>query len=196
MKRKLSNSPAHKSQNNGQFFPSTRSSSSWDLSNLVFPGMVFIAALFLVSSLGQSDLLPKNNRLNLQKIELDPSLANQSQLKGQTEAPRYGLEDRLVSQGQEQVTIILRDNGYQDGDRVTLSVNERVYATNHFLTNAGTEIPVSLKPGVNLVKIYGNRDGLQNGMGISLAADVSNRGNGTTSLMPENATAMFNIIRP
>lgn len=58
------------------------------------------------------------------------------------------------------------------------------------------EISMSLKPGVNQVKIYGNRDGLQNCIGISLAADVSNRGNGTTSLMPENAKATFNIILP
>ena len=165
-----------------------------DLPDWIFPGAIAVVIMFLISDVFNNR--PKIKINNLQAIELNRDLASQNQLKAQREAPRYGLQDVVVPEAQEQVIINLRDNGHQDGDRVTLIVNERVITANHYLLNKGSSIPVSIRPGVNLVKIYGNKDGANNGLGISLAADVSGQGNATSSLFPENATATFNIVRP
>ena len=83
--------------------------------------------------------------------------------------------------------IVLRDNGAEDGDYVTLSVNGKVYAPRVFLKNSGNSVLVPLNPGANLVQIYGDRDG---GGGVTLAADVSSQGNMTSSAFPEGATAL------
>ncbi len=157
------------------------------LSKLVIPGMALVAVLMVVQS-ALSGFSPANRKLNLKQVELNPTAA--SQQKAQAEAPRYGLDDKVVKS--EQVYIILRDNGAEDGDYVTLSVNGKVYAPRVFLRNAGNAVLVPLNPGANLVQIYGDRDG---GGGVTLAADVSSQGNMTSSAFPEGATAMFYIIR-
>ncbi len=164
---------------------SQSSNSSSGLSKLILPGIGVVAVLLVLQSLFNSLSLQK---LNLKKAELNPTAAISK--KSQAEAPRYGLDDKTVSQ--EQVYIILRDNGYEDGDYVTLSVNGRVYAPRVFLRNAGNSVLVPLKPGANLVQIYGDRDG---GGGITLAADVSTSGNMSSSPFPQGAMAMFYIIR-
>ena len=167
------------------------------LPSWIFPSAALLVILFFLSSIFNNNRSDVSNIIkdpNLEAIELNPSFAAQNQAKAQEQAPYYGLQNQTVNQ--EQVIINLRDNAYQDGDLVTLSVNDRVVVENHSLLNQGTAIPVSVRPGVNVVKIYGVWDGMQNGMGISLAADVLNRGNATNVLFPQNATATFNIIRP
>ena len=163
----------------------------------VFPSAAILVLLFFLSSIlnsGTKSNIPRTgNSPSLSAIELNPSFMSQNQAKAQEQAPHYGLQNQTVNQ--EQVIINLRDNAYQDGDVVTLSVNDRVVVENHSLLNQGTAIPVSLRPGTNVVKIYGVWDGMQNGMGISLSADVLNQGNATNVLFPQNATATFNIVR-
>ena len=173
-------------QSSSQVSNSSASSSS-GLSKPIIPGIVLVAVLMVVQS-ALSSFSPANKKLNLKQVELNPTTA--SQKKAQAEAPRYGLDDKVVNQ--EQVYIILRDNGAEDGDYVTLSVNGLVYAPRVFLKNAGNSVLVPLNPGANLVQIYGDRDG---GGGVTLAADVSSQGNMTSSAFPEGATAMFYIIR-
>ena len=107
-----------------------------------------------------------------------------------TSGPRYGLEDVRVRQ--QQAYIILRDIGAEDGDIVTLKVNGQVVAANVFLRNGGNSVLVNLRAGSNLVELVGVRDGVG---GITLAADVSDRGNMTRTPFPPGATAQFNIIR-
>ena len=166
---------------------SETNSSSSGLSKLIIPGVALVAVLMVVQS-ALSSFSPANRKLNLKQVELNSTSA--SQKKAQTEAPRYGLDDKVVNQ--EQVYIVLRDNGAEDGDYVTLSVNGKVYAPRVFLRNAGNAVLVPLNPGANLVQIYGDRDG---GGGVTLAADVSSQGNMTSYPFPEGATAMFYIIR-
>ena len=180
----------HESQNTSQASSPINDLSSSGLSKLILGGVGIVAVLLVAQSvLGSlSNLLPKNRRLNLKQVELNPTAV--SQRKAQAEAPRYGLDDKVVNQ--EQVYIVLRDNGAEDGDYVTLSVNGKVYAPRVFLKNAGNTVLVPLNPGANLVQIYGDRDG---GGGVTLAADVSNQGNMTSSAFPQGATAMFYIIR-
>ena len=170
--------------------------------NTKLPGWVFSSAailvlLFFLSSIlnsgTKSNISNTDNNPSLSAIELDPGFMSQNQAKAQEQAPHYGLKNQTVNQ--EQVIINLRDNAYQDGDVVTLSINDRIIVENHSLLNQGTAIPVSLRPGTNVVKIYGVWDGMQNGMGISLSADVLNQGNATNVLFPQNATATFNIVR-
>ncbi|MGK7938137.1 MAG: hypothetical protein AB4206_20420 [Xenococcaceae cyanobacterium] len=170
--------------------PSQTTNSSSGLSRLILPGIGLIALLVVIQSVfgSFSSLSTGNKRLNLKQVELNPNAA--SKRKAQAEAPRYGLDDKVVKE--EQVYIILRDNGAEDGDYVTLSVNGQVYALRVFLKNAGNSVLVPLNPGANLVQIHGDRDG---GGGVTLAADVSNQGNMTSSAFPEGATAMFYIIR-
>ena len=182
--------PQQKQQPQQTLSSSQNTGSSSGLPKLIL-GSVGIVVLLLVlqSVLGSlSNLLPFSNKLNLKKVELNPTAA--SQKKTRAEAPRYGLDDKTVKQ--EQVYIILRDNGYEDGDYVTLSVNGRVYAPRVFLRNAGNSVLVTLNPGANLVEIRGERDG---GGGVTLAADVSNQGNMSNAPFPQGATAMFYIIR-
>lgn len=105
-------------------------------------------------------------------------------------APRYGLRD--VEVRDSQVSLIVWDNGAEDGDFVTVKVNGQVYANNFMLRNSANSIPVALNPGANLVEINGIRDG---GGGITLAAAVSNQGNMTNTPFPPGATAMFYIVR-
>ncbi len=166
------------------------SASSSSLSSLILPAIGLITVLVVIQSVfgSFSSLSLANRKLNLKQVELSPNAA--SQRKAQAEAPRYGLDDLTVNQ--EQVYIILRDNGAEDGDYVTLSVNGQVYAPRVFLRNAGNSVLVPLNPGANLVQIYGERDG---GGGVTLAADVSNQGNATSTPFPEGATAMFYILR-
>ncbi len=181
---------SHESQSNRRSISPITDSSSSGLSKLIQGGVAIVAVLLVAQSvLGSlSNLLPSNRRLNLKQVELNPTAA--SQRKALAEAPRYGLDDKVVNQ--EQVYIVLRDNGAEDGDYVTLSVNGEVYAPRVFLRNAGNSVLVPLNPGANLVQIYGDRDG---GGGVTLAADVSSQGNMTSSAFPEGATAMFYIIR-
>ena len=181
---------SYESRNTSQASSPIDDSSSSSLSKLILGGVGIVAVLLVAQSvLGSlSNILPKNRRLNLKQVELNPTAA--SQRKAQAEAPRYGLDDKVVNQ--EQVYIVLRDNGAEDGDYVTLSVNGEVYAPRVFLRNAGNSVLVPLNPGANLVRIYGDRDG---GGGVTLAADVSSQGNMTSSAFPQGATAMFYIIR-
>ena len=166
---------------------SETNSSSSGLSKLIIPGVALVAVLMVVQS-ALSSFSSANRKLNLKQVELNPTAA--SQRKAQAEAPRYGLDDKVVNQ--EQVYIVLRDNGAEDGDYVTLSVNGKVYAPRVFLRNGGNSVLVPLNPGANLVQIYGDRDG---GGGVTLAADVLSQGNMTSSAFPQGATAMFYIIR-
>lgn len=161
------------------------------LPSWIVPSVASLVIVFFLLSLKSNNKSAINS--DLKTIELNPNFSEQNQAKAQEQAPYYGLENQTVNR--EQIIINLRDNAYQDGDIVTLSINDRVIVENHSLLNRGTPIPVSLRPGVNVVKIYGNWDGAQNGMGISLAADVLNQGNATNVLFPQNATAVFNIIR-
>ena len=165
-------------------------SASSGLLKLILGGVGVVAVLLVAQWFlgGLSSLLPKNNGLNLKQVELNPTVSSQS--KALAEAPRYGLDDLVVNE--EQVYIVLRDNGAEDGDYVTLSVNGKVYASRVLLRNAGNSVLVTLKPEANLVRIYGDRDG---GGGVTLAADVSNQGNMTSSPFPQGATAMFYLIR-
>ena len=163
----------------------TNPDSASGLSKLIIPGIGVVAVLLVLQSLFSSF---SDKKLNLKKAELNPTAAISK--KARAEAPRYGLDDKTVTS--EQVYIILRDNGYEDGDYVTLSVNGRVYAPRVFLRNAGNSVLVPLKPGANLVQIYGDRDG---GGGITLAADVSTSGNMSSSPFSQGATAAFYIIR-
>ena len=182
---------SHQSQGNKRSSSSPISnSSSSGLLKLILGGVGIVAVLLVVQSFSSSlsNLLSSNRKLNLKQVELNPTAA--SQRKAQVEAPRYGLDDKVVNQ--EQVYIVLRDNGAEDGDYVTLSVNGQVLAPMVFLRNAGNSVLVPLNPGANLVQIYGDRDG---GGGVTLAADVSSQGNMTSSAFPEGATAMFYIIR-
>lgn len=87
---------------------------------------------------------------------------------------------------------MLRANGLEDGDYVTLLVYGRVYVSNMMLRNAGNSVAVDVNPGPNLVEIYGDHDG---GGGVTLAADVSGIGNATNTPFPEKTTASFYIIR-
>lgn len=181
---------SYENRNSSQASSPINDSSSSGLFKLILGG-VGVVAVLLVTQLvlgSLSNLLPKNSKLNLKQVELNPTAA--SQRKAQAEAPRYGLDDKVVNQ--EQVYIVLRDNGAEDGDYVTLSVNGKVYAPRVFLRNAGNSVLVPLNPGANLVQIYGDRDG---GGGVTLAADVSTQGNMTSSAFPQGATAMFYIIR-
>ncbi len=166
---------------------SETNSSSSGLSKLIIPGVALVVVLMVVQS-ALSSFSPTNRKLNLKQVELNSTAA--SQRKAQAEAPRYGLDDKVVKE--EQVYIILRDNGAEDGDYVTNRVNGKVYAPRVFLKNAGNSVLVPLNPGANLVQIYGDRDG---GGGVTLAADVSSQGNMTSSPFPQGATAMFYIIR-
>ena len=182
--------PQSRQQPTEERSPHSERSSSGLLFKLILGGMGTIAILLVLQSIlgGLLNLLPANRKLNLKKAELNPTAAIAK--KSQVEAPRYGLDDKTVSQ--EQVYIILRDNGYEDGDYVTLSVNGKVYAPRVFLRNAGNSVLVPLNPGANLVQIYGDRDG---GGGITLAADVSTSGNMSSSPFSPGETAMFYIIR-
>ncbi|MDJ0633709.1 MAG: hypothetical protein QNJ34_11030 [Xenococcaceae cyanobacterium MO_188.B29] len=184
------NPQSQKQQIKSRRSPSRTTDSSSGLAKLILGSVGVVAVLLVVqSALGSlSTLLPSSRKLNLKQVELNPTAT--SQKATQTEAPRYGLDDKTVNQ--EQVAIFLRDNGAEDGDYVTLSVNGKVYAPNVFLRNAGTSVLVPLNPGANLVQIHGDRDG---GGGVTLAADVSNQGNMTSSAFPEGATAMFYILR-
>lgn len=165
----------------------SKPSSSPDFSRFLLPALAALALLGAANL-----LLPKSRayQTNLKDLELHDPSGIQSKRAAATEAPRYGFRDVEVREGQ--TYIVLRDNGAEDGDYVTVSVNGRVYATGVFLRNAGNSVHVPLKPGPNLVQIRGVRDG---GGGVTLAADVSNQGNMTNTPFPEGATAMFYILR-
>jgi hypothetical protein len=51
--------------------------------------------------------------------------------------------------------LCIPEGGYEDGDYATLRVNGRVYLSNMMLRNAGYPVLVDVKPGANLVEIYG-----------------------------------------
>ena len=163
----------------------SKSSSSLDLSKFVLPVLAVLALL------GAANLFrPKPTyKTNLKDLELRNPSGIESQ-QAAAEAPRYGLRD--LEAHEQQVNVILWDNGAEDGDFVTVKVNGRVYANNFMLRNSATSIPVTVNAGANLVEINGIRDG---GGGITLAADVSNQGNMTNTPFPVGATAMFYIVR-
>lgn len=168
------------------------------LNRLVVPGTAILLILFGLSFLGNKIKKPaninsaNNTNISLKDIESNPNLAAQNQAKAQAEAPYYGFQDQVVNR--KKVVINLRDNGIQDGDIINLFINDQLIVQNHFLLIKGTSVSVPVQPGVNLVKIIAVRDGGQNG-GVSLAADVAGQPNSTSSLFPENATAIFKIIR-
>lgn len=164
---------------------SNTASSRADLSKFIVPGIALVVVLAVFQGAAK---MFQSNALPLQDVELNPT--QQSQRAMQTSAPRYGLQDIEVNQ--EQVYIVLRDNGYEDGDMVTLYVNGQAYTPSTFIRNGGNSVLVPLNPGANLVQIRGDRDG---GGGVTLAADVSNQGNMTNTPFPEGATAQFYIIR-
>ena len=159
-------------------------------SKLIFSGVGvgvgIIAVLFVFNSI--LGLFSSSRKLNLKQAELNPAAGWQKEVQNQ--APRYGLDDKTVSI--DEVQIILRDNGYEDGDRVTLFVNGKAYTQSIFLTNAGQAVLVPLNPGQNLVQITGDRDG---GGGITLAADVSSQGNMSSSPIPVGSIAAFYVIQ-
>ena len=158
-----------------------------DLSlKLIFSGVGIIAVLIVIQSVLGS-WFSSSRKLNLKQAELNPAIGWQEQ--AETKQPRYGLDDKTVSQ--DEVQIILRDNGVEDGDFVTLFVNGKPYTQSTFLTNSGQAVRVPLNTGPNLVQITGDRDG---GGGITLAADVSSQGNMSSSPMPQGNTAAFYII--
>ena len=166
---------------------SNQSTSSGLPSKLIFSGIGIIAILFVFNSVLGS-LFSSSKKLNLKQAELNSAVGWQE--AAEAKAPRYGLDDKTVFQ--DEVQIILRDNGSEDGDYVTLFVNGKAYTQSIFLTNAGQAILVPLNPGQNLVQITGDRDG---GGGITLAADVSSQGNMSSSPIPPGSTAAFYIIR-
>lgn len=171
--------------------PTNRTSNQQNSSSSL-PGFV-LPALAVLAVLGAASLLlPKSRtyQTNLKDLELRDPSGVQSQKVAAVEAPRYGLRDVQVRE--QQVHIILRDNGAEDGDHVTLTVNGQVYAPGVFLRNAGNSVLVPLNPGPNLVQIRGDRDG---GGGITLAADVSTQGNMTNTPFPQGGVAMFYIVR-
>lgn len=161
-------------------------SSKPDFSKFVLPALAVLALL------GAANLLrPKPTyQTNLKDLELRYPNIVQSQNVVAAEAPRYGLRDLEVHDSQ--VNLILWDNGGEDGDFVTVEVNGRVYAANMMLRNSANSIPVALKPGANLVKIHGIRDGAG---GVTLGAKASNQGNMTNAPFPVGQAAMFYILR-
>lgn len=164
----------------------SKSSSSPSVSKFVLPALAVLALL------GAANLLRSKPtyQTNLKDLERSDPTGIQSQQTAAAEAPRYGLRD--VEVHQQQVNLILWDNGGEDGDFVTVEVNGRAYAANMMLRNSANSIPVALNPGSNLVKIHGIRDGAG---GITLAADVSNQGNMTNAPFPVGKAAMFYILR-
>ena len=73
------------------------------VSQLIVPGIAVVAVLFVLQYLSNSlSNLGSASKLNLKKAELNPTAAISK--KAQAEAPRYGLDDKTVSQ--EQVYII------------------------------------------------------------------------------------------
>ena len=155
---------------------------------LILSVVGLVAVLFVIQSLKVS-WFSSSRKLNLKQAELNPAVGWQE--KAETMQPRYGLDDKTVSQ--DEVQIILRDNGYEDGDHVTLFVNGKAYTPSTLLTNAGQSVLVPLNLGANLVQITGDLDG---GGGVTLAADVSSQGNMSSSPIPVGSTAAFYIIRP
>ena len=173
-------------QKRSPFF-SNQSTLSGLPSKLIFSGVGFIAVLFVFNSVLGS-LFSSSRKLNLKQAELNPAVGWLEE--AQAKAPRYGLNDKTVSI--DEVQIILRDNGSEDGDHVTLFVNGKAYTQSIFLTNAGQAVLVPLNPGANLVQITGDRDGVG---GITLAADVTSQGNMSSSPIPPGSTAAFYIIQ-
>ena len=90
------------------------------------------------------------------------------------------------------VAIKLRDNVDEDGDFVSLIVNDQVYTSNRRINNYGNVIMVDLLPGENKVEIEGIRDG---GGGITLEVNVAGVGNINETPIPEGSTASFIINR-
>lgn len=164
---------------------------SQELSRFALPVIAAVLAIFGFLSL----LQPKPSgqsayQLNLKELELSDPKGIQTKNVAATEAPRYGLRD-LEVRHEPRVNLILWDNGWEDGDFVTVMVNGQVYANNFMLRNSGNTVAVALNPGANLVEIFGNRDG---GGGITLAAATSNQGNITDTPFPEGASAKFYIF--
>ena len=102
----------------------------------------------------------------------------------------YGFNN-LVSTGST-VAIQLRDNVDEDGDYISLIVNDKVYVRNQMIFNHGKTIMVDLLPGENKVEIQGLRDG---GGGITLEVNVAGVGNVNKTPIPEGSTASFIINR-
>ncbi|MEO1669572.1 MAG: hypothetical protein AAFR77_02120, partial [Cyanobacteria bacterium J06631_2] len=90
------------------------------------------------------------------------------------------------------VAIQLRDNVDEDGDYISLIVNDKVYVSNQMIYNHGQTIMVDLLPGENKVEIQGLRDG---GGGITLEVNVAGVGNVNKTPIPQGSTASFIINR-
>lgn len=162
---------------------------SQDLSRFALPVIAVLAIFGFLSLLQPKPSVP-TYQLNLKELELRDPKGIQTKNVAATEAPRYGLRD-LEVRHEPRVNLILWDNGWEDGDFVTVMVNGQVYANNFMLRNSGNTVAVALNPGANLVEIYGNRDG---GGGITLAAATNNQGNITDTPFPEGASAKFYIF--
>ncbi|MDJ0718736.1 MAG: hypothetical protein QNJ54_31675 [Prochloraceae cyanobacterium] len=158
-------------------------------SNLVLPVVSLVGCLGLLWGVQN---VVNSFKYPLRGLELKDVAGLNAKKARHSKSPKYGLKDVRVPQNQNQVYIVLRDIGSEDGDIVTLKVNGQVIAANVFLRNGGNSVPVNVRPGANLVEIYGVRDGVG---GITLAADVSTQGNMTNTPFPPGATASFYIVR-
>lgn len=56
-----------------------------------------------------------------------------------------------IRHGGESVTVVVRDHQYQDGDLVSIAVNEEVKQERVFLTNKPKGFKLTLKPGFNKI---------------------------------------------
>ena len=180
------------SSNNHSGSGGSSSSSSSNISKFILPGiglLVGLAVLQGLASMFQSK--PVSSSASLIELEQNASLSRRQMMK---EAPRFGLQD--VEAKESVVRIILKDNAGEDGDVITFSINGQPYSGTVPLTNAGTAFDVPLNPGLNLMAVYGTKDGLG---GITFAADVieGNKSTTTMTLMPfpEGETAQFYLIR-
>lgn len=188
MKPRLNQSQTRKSQTGKANRKIDPSSSESLPTKLILAGTGMIAVLFVLKfMLGSLSGILGNSRLNLKRVELNSTTINQQ--KALAKAPRYGLNDKTVNQNKAQ--IILRDNGAEDGDYVTLFINGQAYTQSTYITNAGQAVPVSLKPGANLVQIRADKDGVG---GITVAVDIDNQIGNTSSVIPQGNSATFYII--
>ncbi|NET33391.1 MAG: hypothetical protein F6K19_15445 [Cyanothece sp. SIO1E1] len=112
-----------------------------------------------------------------------------------SEAPRlrnsYGFRNLVVDAPTANITLI--DYVVEDGDYITLLVNETPYFTNQRLLNRGSVVTVPLNYGHNKIDIIGVKDGID---GITLEVNVAGIGTVNRLPIPEGATASFYITRP
>lgn len=157
-------------------------------SKLILPGLGLLAVIVVLQGIAG---MVRSLKPNLTDIELNEKLSRSQMM---AESPRFGLDDLKVKE--PTVRIIFRDNAGEDGDAISFSLNNQPYSATVPLNNAGTAFDLPLKPGANLLAIYGTRDGLG---GITFEANVidGKRSTSTMTLVPfpEGETASFYIIR-